>query len=255
MKFQFQLLIAAAALAFAATPQAAPVPSGLTIDVTRTSFELSAATPGASQGSVTFGTFGGAANSGGTGSFTETGDRIGATLVAQGTSTGNPPGSTAGLFGFDYAVTLTNSTATDFEVMLTALVLNQVSATGSDAYAKSIFVVRRGVDELFFSDFRVDTFNTGQANNFQQASPNNVVTLLIAANSSLLLTASQEIEGGAFSPSSSFSASLDAALQLTSARSLGGGGNPGPPNGVPLPGTLALLLVTMPGLVLSRRRR
>lgn len=63
-----------------------------------------------------FGTFGGVANSSDSGLFTQTGDRIGASLAAFGSFGASPLGATAGLFGHDYGITLANSTATDIEV-------------------------------------------------------------------------------------------------------------------------------------------
>lgn len=253
MRAHVHRLAAAAALAFAGAACAAPLLDGLSISVARTSFQLGAATGGATQGGVAIGTFGGAASTNDSGAFTQTGDRIGASLAAFGTFGGQPPGTTAGLFGRDYGVTLTNATATDMEVVLQAVVMNRVAANGGDAYAKSAFVVRQGQTELFFSDFRIDTFNTGPSNNFTQASPDNLLTLLILANSSLQLSASQEIEAGAYVGGASFDTSLDAALQLESARVLGVV-DPGPGNAVPLPGTLALLLAALPGLALTHRR-
>ncbi|WP_046110861.1 hypothetical protein [Aquincola tertiaricarbonis] len=63
-----------------------------------------------------FGTFGGAPNSSDSGLFTQTGDRIDASLAAFGSFGASPLGATAGLFGHDYGITLANSTATDIEV-------------------------------------------------------------------------------------------------------------------------------------------
>ena len=253
MKAQVHWLAAVAALASAGAAPSAPLPSGLSISVARSSFQLGAATGGATQGGVAIGTFGGADSTNDSGAFTQTGDRIGTSLAAFGTFGGNAAGTTAGLFGRDYGITLTNASAVDIEVALQALVLNRVAASGGDAYAKSAFVVRQGQTELFFSDFRIDTFNTGPSNNFTQASPNNLLTLLILANSSLQLSASQEIEAGAYVGGASFDTSLDAALRLESARVLGAL-DTGPGNAVPLPGTWALLLAALPGLALTHRR-
>lgn len=255
MKLHPCRLLAAAAVASAtAAAPAAPLVDGLSINVARTTFELNAPSGGATQGGVEFGTFGGVANSRDSGLFTQTGDRIGASLAAFGSFGASPLGATAGLFGHDYGITLANSTATDIEVVLQALVSNRVVANGPDAYAKSSFIVRRGSTELFFSDFRTDTVNTGPGNNLQQASPDNLLTLVILANSSLQLLASQDLEGGAFVDGSSFDASLDAALRVESSRLLGGVVDPGTGNTVPVPGTLALLLAALPALAWARRR-
>lgn len=255
MRAQTRRLAALVSLAAcAAAAPAAPLLDGLSISVARTAFELGAPSGGATQANVALGTFGGVASTSGSGVFTQTGDRIGASLAAIGSFGANAAGTTAGLFGNDFGITLTNSTATDMEVVLQALVTNRVSSNGPDAYAKSAFVVRQGTTELFFSDYRIDTLNTGPSNNFQLASPSNLLTLVILANSSLQLLASQDMEAGAFVNGSSFDASLDAALQLDSARALGVVG-PGPTNAVPLPGTLALLLAAVPGLALAHRRR
>lgn len=246
-------LVAAGLFASATAASAAPLLDGLSISVARTAFQLGAPSGGALQDGVEYGVFGGSTSSSDSGAFTQTGDSIGASLSTVGSFNATRLDATAGPYGQDYAVTLANSTTADIEVVLQALVTNRVSASGADAYVKSSFVVRQGLSELFFSDFRIDTFNTGPGNNFQQASPNNLLTLVILANSSLQLTASQELEAGAFVDGSSFGALLDAALRVESSRLLGVV-DPGPVHDVPLPGTLALLMAALPAMAWVRRR-
>lgn len=183
-----------------------------------------------------------------TGGLTQTGDRIGVNFSMSGGSTG--AAATTDRLIADYTLSLSNTSATEtFTVLFAAVFGNSVSANGADAFAQSSLSVRDASNiELFFTDHRIDTLNAGPANNFNLNSASNLFTVILAPGQSTILSAMQEQRGGVFA-AGSYSASLDAFLNLQEIRSSGGGGND-----IPLPGTVPLLLAGLLAMRLTQRR-
>jgi hypothetical protein len=184
------------------------------------------------------------------GSLAATGDGFGALLAMSGTSTGGAT-QTDGLF-VDYLLNLANNSATTtFTVVFRALLDNQVAASGADAFAFSqISVLDNALNEVLFSDHRVDTVNAGS--NFSLDSANDTFSFVLAPGASLSFTALQSQRGGAFATQSAYSASLDAFLVLDSVVGSGGGNGGGT---VPLPGSLPLLAIGLAALAIVGRGR
>lgn len=183
------------------------------------------------------------------GTLLSIGDGFGANFTMSGSSSGNTA-LTDGLFA-DFSFSLNNSSATlTYTLIFQVSASNSVSATGLDAFAQSsISVKNSALDELFFSDFNVDTLNTGPSSNFQLASPTNTFAITLTPGQSSSFTALQKQRGGAYAAGSSYSASLATFVRLQDIRSSGGGGD----NQVPTPGSLALLLAGVAALCLARR--
>lgn len=238
---------------------AAPVPLALTITgtVALDSVNSAAALGGASQGgtlthlsagvptSSSFtGNPAGLVPSSLSGALTATGDGIGARFSMAGASVGAE--NSVGLFA-DYTLFLSNSSAVEtFTIVFRALISNLVDATGADAFAFSDISVRDASNsEVLFSDHRVDTLNPG--NNLTADSANSIFSVVLAPGATTTFTALQRQRGGVYA-AGQFSASLNAFLSVDSVSSSGGG------NAVPLPGSLALVVLALGGLALARRR-
>ena len=138
-----------------------------------------------------------------------------------------------------------------FTIVFRALISNVVGASGADAFAFSdLSVLDASSTEVLFSDHRIDTLNPG--NNLNADSANNIFSVVLAPGASTTFTALQRQRGGVYA-AGQFSASLDAFLRVDSFSSSGGG------NAVPLPGSLALVvlglgLAGLAGLAPARRR-
>lgn len=252
-------LLAAVWLLSAGGAMAAPVPLALTITgtVALDSFNSAAALGGASQGGTLTHLSAGAPTSSSftgnpaglvpsslSGALTATGDGIGARFAMSGASVGAE--NSVGLFA-DYTLFLSNSSAVEtFTIVFRALISNLVDASGADAFAFSDISVRdASISEVLFSDHSVDTFNAG--NNLIADSVNDSFSVVLAPGASTTFTALQRQRGGVYA-AGHFSASLDAFLSVDSVSSSGGG------NAVPLPGSLALVVLALGGLALARRR-
>lgn len=245
------------------TAQAAPFSSNLVINASVGLDEVNSQGPtgGASQtgtftlvsaGATSTAAFSGVAFSSGTnpltGNLLEVGDSIGARLAMGGSSTGGE--ATAGLVGLDYLVSLQNTSATEsFAVTFQVVADNAVGASGDKAFATSmITVLDNSMAELFFSDFRIDTENTGPGNNFQLASGGNSFVISLAPGGSALFSAKQDQRGGVFA-SGQFSADLTASLRIGEVVRSGG-----PVNPVPVPGSLPLAVLALAVLLASPKR-
>lgn len=180
------------------------------------------------------------------GNLTAVNDGIGARHAA-----GGGTNASTGVLGIDYSVSLHNTSATEtFVVHFLADITNAVSATGRDAFAISkISIFNPGGDEVVYSDFRIDTVNTGPSNNFQATSGSNAFSITLAPGVNVSFTAGQSLEGGAFSDDAQFSLEMSAFLKVASVTSRGG-----PTNNVPLPGSLPLVMLGL-GVLLAARRR
>ncbi|HEY1090520.1 MAG TPA: hypothetical protein VGE47_05460 [Burkholderiaceae bacterium] len=177
------------------------------------------------------------------GALSATGDGAGVLSSVSGTFAGPDP-ATVSLFA-DYLFNLSNSSATDtLTIFFRATAINNVSASGADAYAHSLLSVRDELNaEIFFSDISADTVNGDTS--FISAS--DLFSLVLAPGQSTSFSALQSLQGGAFADGSSYSASLDGFLAIEEVRSTGT-----PTNDVPLPGTLPLVLLA---LLMARRTR
>lgn len=182
-----------------------------------------------------------------TNTLTDTGDGLKVVFSMVGIVVGAGTAQTDGLFA-DYLFMLGNSSATEtYTVTFRATVTNSVGANGADAFAFSdLSVLDAALNELFFSDHRVDTLNPG--NNLTADSASNLFAITLLPGQSTSLTALQRQRGGLFS-AGDYGASLNAFLSIDSVRVEGGNPNP-----VPLPDTLALFGAALLGLVAARRR-
>jgi|GEM_PF-5334915 len=238
-----------------AAATAAPIPLGLTIQAT-VSFDLVnsvASQAGASQSGTLNRLVAGIASSSSfvddpqlavpsllAGLLTQTGDGVGASMAQSGV---RAEAQTQGLFA-DYQFNLSNASAYSYTLVFRGLFTNAVSASGADAFAYSDISVTDGINELLFSDHRVDTLNPG--NNLIADSAGDSFSIVLNAGDSFSFSALQRQRGGVFA-AGDYSASLDAFILLAEVRG-------GPVQGVPAPGSLLLSLIAL-GLLPLRRRR
>ncbi|MGM9483581.1 PEP-CTERM sorting domain-containing protein [Roseateles sp. NT4] len=261
MRAPFNPLSWAAVLLLSATFSAAsPVPVGLSINgsVTLDTVNSAAATGAATQGgqlkyrnggSDSLASFSGAPagispSSSLSGGLSATGDGFGAQFSAAGSGL-----SSVGPLFVDYALSLTNSSATDtFTILLRGLYSNAVNASGADAYAHSLWSFKdAGLNELVATEHSVDTLNTGPSNNFSFDSVSNAVLITLLPGASASYTAFQSLVGG--SSDGNFTSFFDVFVELEDIRSSG------VVNRVPEPATLALTAVALWALLRRPRRR
>lgn len=257
MRKPFTRLSCAAALALSATLSAAsPVPVGLGItgSVTLDTVNSAAPTGSATQsgqlkyrngGSDSLASFSGAPasispSSSLGGGLSATGDGFGAQFSMAGSGL-----SSAGPLFADYALSLTNSSATDtFTILFRGLYSNSVSASGADAYAHSLWSFKdAGLTELVATEHSVDTLNPGPSNNFSFDSVSNAILITLLPGESASYTAFQSLVGGG--SDGNFASFFDVFVELEDIRVSGIGPR------VPEPGTLALAALAL--LALSRR--
>jgi len=251
---------AALSLLTAGAAWATPISSSLSIvgSVSLDTLNSSTASNGASQGGTLRAVSGGVSSTAdftdltfSSGSsplmrnLTDLQDGIGARHAASGSN-----GAAAGLLGINYSVSLNNSSTTEtFVINFLAEITNAVSATGTDAFAKSkISIFNPNGDEEVFSDFRTDTLFPGPSNNFQDTSGSNAFLITLAPGESVSFIAKQDLEGAAYSSDGQFSLGMTAFLKIKSITSRGG-----PTNNVPLPGSLPLVALGLAALLAARR--
>ena len=181
------------------------------------------------------------------GALTATGDGIGVRFAMAGASIDaeNDIGLVA-----DYTLFLSNGSAVEtFTIVFRALISNVVGASGIDAFAfADLSVLDASSTEVLFSDHRIDTLDP--VNNLNADSASDIFSVVLAPGASTTFTALQRQRGGVYA-TGHFSASLDAFLRVDSVSSSGSG------NAVPLPGSLALVvlgLAGLAGLAPARRR-
>lgn len=178
------------------------------------------------------------------GALTETGNGVGALFTMSGSTPNTNVAQTDGLFA-DFTLSLANTSGSStFVVTFRAVAANSVAANGTDAFAYSDLSVRdAGNNEVFFTDFRADTI----VGDSQIASASDLFSLTLSPGATSTFTALQRQRGGAFD-NGIYSASLDAFLELASVEVRNGGGN-----GVPEPGTIALLSIALAAFGVRRR--
>ena len=253
-------LLAAVWLLSAGGAMAAPVPLALTITgtVALDSLNSAAALSGASQAGTLWhynagvptsssftGNPAGLLPSSLSGALTATGDGIGVNFSMAGATIGAE--NSIGLFA-DYTLSLSNSSAVEtFTIVFRALISNVVGASGADAFAFSdLSVLDASSTEVLFSDHRIDTVDA--VNNLNLDSASNSFSVVLSPGASTTFTALQKQRGGVYADGQ-FSANLDAFLSVDSVSSSGAG------NAVPLPGSLALVVLALGALALARRRK
>jgi len=258
MRKLFTQLPCAAALALSAALSAAsPVPVGLAISgsVTLDTVNSMAPTGGATQagqlkyrngGSDSLASFSGdpagvSPSSSVGGALSATGDGIGVQFSMAGADL-----ASAGPMFADYALHLSNSSATDtFTILLHAAYSNSVSASGADAYAHSLFSLKdASLTELVATEHSVDTLNPGPSSNFSFDSASDSFMLTLLPGETVDYTAFQSLVGGG--SSGSFASFFDVFVELQDIRSSGT-----ITHGAPEPGTLALAALAL--MALSRR--
>ena len=133
---------------------------------------------------------------------------------------------------------------------------NTVNSSGSNAFAHSQFSLSDNSGEFEFSDLTSDTVN-GNVNNGVPGGVGGLVSdsqsgtffYDVLPGGDLNLHAFWTLEGGSFAAGGSAGSSFGAFVNLTDASPLG------PPNGVPLPGTLALVGIGLAGLAREKYKR
>lgn len=265
MKLSLQHLLVGAGMALSMSPplQAGPVPAGLSITASVRLDQATSKDPvgGASQsgsishsrsspGSSNFVNLPGSLSPSSLGAnLLQTGDSFGASFSMSGSNPNGGTVQTDGLFT-DFALNLVNSSLSEtFTVLFRVDARNFVNATGRDAFAFSDLSIKdEDLNELYFTEYRVDTLNPG--NNLMAESSDDSFILSLNPGQSLNISGLQRQRGGAFNDGgSSYSASLFSTITLEEVRSSGGN------NQIPLPGSLALVLIgLLSGASVLRRR-
>jgi len=198
------------------------------------------------------------------GSLTQLNDGVGVNARMNGSFQGGTAATTDGLFS-DYAFSFQNNSATDdFKITLAFVFANSANADGPatppDGGAfifSAISLTDASNTELFFSDLRSDTlfgdFKNGVAlGTFGQSLTDNgpsSLDITVAHGTTVTLSATQDLRGGAFEAGALYDGSLDAFISVAGVQNLA----QGPPS-VPEPGTLLLAGGGLFGLMVGRRR-
>lgn len=190
-----------------------------------------------------------------TGAFTNTGQGFGFNGIA------SAGGAVAGTFGvfIDYGFHLFNASATNaYRITLGLRYDNQVASSGGDAFAHSEFVLRNGSTELFFTDLWSDVASgnvvggnpTGDFGGALSDGGSRSFAFDLAAGGTLDLDGFWDLRGGTFDQGSAADSFFDVFFTIDDVVRLGQ-----PPTPVPVPGTLALLLLGLAILSASISRR
>ncbi len=141
------------------------------------------------------------------------GDGIGAHFSMSGNSTG-APATTDGVFS-DFTFDLHNPSSTEtYRVTFRATLTNSVSASGTDAYAYGDLSFRdAGNNELYFSEHRVDTQNTG--NDLNADATGDVFWVDLVPGATYRFSALQRQRGGTLA-SGSYNADIDTFIRVQS---------------------------------------
>ncbi|GEM_PF-5569133 len=161
--------------------------------------------------------------------------------------------------GIDNQITIENTNISSFEVVLQLDYRNLVSSSGTDAFSNSEFSLSMdgGSTEHFFTHLVSDTVNENENNGAYtgnyggELSIDNIltITLLLAANETVILDSFWTLEGGAFESGdqAQFDSEFTFSVMSVTDQST-------PPVVVPTPGTLILVILGLISFSLSRQR-
>lgn len=176
--------------------------------------------------------------------LTDIGDGVGMRMALDG-SWDDESATNPGVFG-DLGMSLHNTSATDTLTVVLKLVAGyeNLFASGDDAYIRfDISILDTGLNELLFSHRTRDTVFGDEDSD----SPLDTITLVLNPGDILSFSGVVKGDGGAFAENSSYAGFFDVFFQIEAVRT-----DATPPEPVPLPPTLALILL---GLAALRRAR
>jgi hypothetical protein len=163
--------------------------------------------------------------------------------------------------GIDIGIDVTNNSLTDmYKVTFQVSFNNAVDSSGTDAFADSEFTVDDPFGEVFVTDLISDPVNgdeiggtpTGTFGDSLSGDGMAFFDLIFGPGETVIASVSGDLtlEGGAFTAGSTASADFSAFISVDNVMNL-----TNPPDPIPEPATLILLVTGLTGLTAIRRRR